>query len=125
MKVEIWSDVVCPWCYIGKRRFEAALARFPHRDQVEVVWRSFELDPHAESVRAAGEGPDHADVLASKYGMSRAQAEAAIDNVTAGRRGRGPRLPPRRVAALEHLRRAPGDPPGGRRAGSRAPSRSA
>ena len=82
MKVEIWSDVVCPWCYIGKRRFEAALARFPHRDQVEVEWRSFELDPHAASVHAAGEGPEHADVLASKYGMSRVQAEAAIDNVT-------------------------------------------
>ena len=82
MKVEIWSDVVCPWCYIGKRRFEDALARFPHRDRVEVVWRSFELDPHAESVRAAGQGPGHAEVLASKYGMSRAQAEAAIGNVT-------------------------------------------
>lgn len=82
MKVEIWSDVVCPWCYIGKRRFEDALARFPHRDRVEVVWRSLELDPHAESVRAAGQGPDHAEVLASKYGMSRAQAEAAIGNVT-------------------------------------------
>jgi predicted DsbA family dithiol-disulfide isomerase len=48
MNVEIWSDVVCPWCYIGKRRFESALAQFPHRDQVQVVWRSFELDPDAE-----------------------------------------------------------------------------
>ena len=89
MKVEIWSDVVCPWCYIGKRRFEAALARFAHADQVEVEWRSFELDPHAESVLAAGEGPDHADVLASKYGMSRAQAEAAIGNVTEAAAGEG------------------------------------
>src|SRR4051794_29892990 len=73
MKVEIWSDVVCPWCYIGKRRFEAALGRFEHADQVEVEWRSFELDPHATSVRAPGEGPDHADILASKYAMSRAR----------------------------------------------------
>ena len=47
MKVEIWSDVVCPWCHIGKRRFEAALERFPHRDAVEVEWKSFELDPGA------------------------------------------------------------------------------
>ena len=47
MQVEIWSDVVCPWCYIGKRRFEAALASFPEREQVEVIWRSFELDPDA------------------------------------------------------------------------------
>ncbi len=57
MKVEIWSDVVCPWCYIGKRRFESALAQFAHRDDVEVEWRSFELDPSTESVSAAGEGP--------------------------------------------------------------------
>jgi predicted DsbA family dithiol-disulfide isomerase len=89
VKVEIWSDVVCPWCYIGKRRFEAALARFPHREQVEVVWRSFELDPHAESVRAAGEGPDHADLLAEKYAMSRARAEAAIGSVTQAAAGEG------------------------------------
>jgi protein-disulfide isomerase len=54
VKVEIWSDVVCPWCYIGKRRFEQALAGFPHRDEVEVVWRAFELDPrHLPSARAA------------------------------------------------------------------------
>jgi len=70
MKVEIWSDVVCPWCYIGKRRFESALARFPHRDHVDVVWRSFELDPTAPALR---EG-DAAERLASKYGMSRQQA---------------------------------------------------
>ena len=51
MPVEIWSDVVCPWCYIGKRRFEAALARFDHREAVTVTWRSFELDPHASRQR--------------------------------------------------------------------------
>jgi predicted DsbA family dithiol-disulfide isomerase len=45
VRIEVWSDVVCPWCYIGKRRLEAALERFPHRDKVEVVWRSFQLDP--------------------------------------------------------------------------------
>ena len=47
MEVEIWSDVVCPWCYLGKRRFEQALERFEHRDEVQVVFRSFELDPAA------------------------------------------------------------------------------
>ncbi len=47
MLVEIWSDVVCPWCYIGKRRFEEALVAFPHADEVEAVYRSFELDPTA------------------------------------------------------------------------------
>ena len=45
MKIEIWSDVVCPWCYVGKRNLEAALAAFPHADRVTVEWRSFELDP--------------------------------------------------------------------------------
>ena len=45
LTLEIWSDVVCSWCYIGKRHLEQALERFPHRDQVEVHWRSFELDP--------------------------------------------------------------------------------
>ena len=47
LTVEIWSDVVCPWCYIGKRRFEAALEAFEHRDEVTVMWRSFELDQEA------------------------------------------------------------------------------
>jgi predicted DsbA family dithiol-disulfide isomerase len=78
MKVEIWSDVVCPWCYIGKRRFENALERFAHRDDVEVVWRSFELDPSAP-VRRTG---DSAQRLADKYGMSREQAAASQDRLT-------------------------------------------
>ncbi len=47
MQVEIWSDVACPWCYVGKRRFEAALAEFAHASDVQVTWRSFELDPNA------------------------------------------------------------------------------
>jgi len=64
VRIEVWSDVVCPWCYIGKRRLEAALGRFPHRDQVEVVWRSFQLDP------TIPEGETHATLpaLAAKYG---------------------------------------------------------
>ena len=79
MKVEIWSDVVCPWCYIGKRRFERALAQFPERDQVEVSWRAFELDPRAPAIR---EG-DPAERLARKYGMSLDQARAAQARMTA------------------------------------------
>src|SRR5438552_2791809 len=78
MKVEIWSDVVCPWCYIGKRRFEAALGRFAHRDDLSVVWRSFELDPSAPTRRTG----DSAERLAAKYGMSRAQAVASQDRLT-------------------------------------------
>lgn len=79
MKVEIWSDVVCPWCYVGKRRFESALSRFEHKADVEVVWRSFELDPGAAAVRDG----DPVQRLADKYGMSRAKAQAMNDQLTA------------------------------------------
>jgi predicted DsbA family dithiol-disulfide isomerase len=80
MKVEIWSDVVCPWCYVGKRRFEAALAAFPHRDEVELVWRSFELDGSAPpSPEAAG---NYAERLARKYGRGLDDAQQMIDTMT-------------------------------------------
>jgi len=72
MKVEIWSDIACPWCYVGKRRFERALASFSHRDEVEIVWRSFELDPNAPRTQP---GPV-AEMLARKYRIPVAQAEA-------------------------------------------------
>src|SRR5664280_584869 len=81
LNVEIWSDVVCPWCYIGKRRFEAALARFEHRDDGELVWRSFELDGSAPP--SSDEQGSYAERLASKYGCSPAQAQAMIDTITA------------------------------------------
>jgi predicted DsbA family dithiol-disulfide isomerase len=72
MLVDIWSDVVCPWCYLGKRRLEAALEQFEHRDAVEVHWHSFELDP--------GAGPSSdtpsAERLAAKYGMGVEDARA-------------------------------------------------
>ena len=66
MHVEIWSDIACPWCYVGKRRFEAALAQFEGAADVEVTWRSFELDPAAPAER----GGDNAVHLARKYGTS-------------------------------------------------------
>lgn len=78
MKVEIWSDVVCPWCYIGKRNFEAALEGFEHRDEVEVVWRAFELDPGAPAHR---EGP-YAERLARKYRTSVDEAQGMVDRMT-------------------------------------------
>ena len=84
MKVEIWSDVVCPWCYIGKRRFEAALAQFPHRDGIEVEWKAFELDPTSTSATEA-DGPqdgDYAGRIASKYGIDRAQAQGMLHSMT-------------------------------------------
>jgi predicted DsbA family dithiol-disulfide isomerase len=78
LTVEIWSDVVCPWCYVGKRRFETALAAFQHREDVDVAWRSFELDPTAPRVRE--QRP--AEALAAKYGMSVEQAEASQQQLT-------------------------------------------
>jgi predicted DsbA family dithiol-disulfide isomerase len=72
MRIEIWSDVVCPWCYVGKRRFERALAGFPHRDQVVVVHRSFQLDPS----QPQGATQPRGEVLRRKYGWSDAQVTA-------------------------------------------------
>lgn len=78
MNVEIWSDIACPWCFIGKRRFEAALAGFAHRDEVQVTWRSFELQPDAP---AEAEG-DRTVRLARKYGMTVERARGIQDHLT-------------------------------------------
>jgi predicted DsbA family dithiol-disulfide isomerase len=79
MRVEIWSDIACPWCYVGKARFEKALDAFAHRDAVEVVHRSFELDPG----RAKGDIQPVITMLTKKYGMSEAQAQAGEENLGA------------------------------------------
>ncbi len=78
LTVDIWSDVVCPWCYIGKRRFEEALEQFEHRDDVTVLWHSFELDPDAPPV---AEGKS-AERLAEKYGMSVEEAAGRQAEIT-------------------------------------------
>jgi len=69
MQIHIWSDVVCPWCYIGKRRFERALEALAHRDQVEVTHRSFQLDP----TRPRGETSSRRSMLMSKYRRTAAE----------------------------------------------------
>jgi predicted DsbA family dithiol-disulfide isomerase len=79
VKIEIWSDVVCPWCYIGKRRIEHALAEFAHADDVEVHWRSFQLDPGAPTEPTE----KTAGMLARKYGQSLAGARQMQDRVEA------------------------------------------
>ncbi|MGO9877416.1 MAG: DsbA family oxidoreductase [Acidimicrobiia bacterium] len=76
MQVEIWSDVVCPWCYIGKRRFETAVALFGH--PVDVVWRSYELDPGAPPVRDGSS----VERIARKYGISAQEAETRYQRIT-------------------------------------------
>jgi predicted DsbA family dithiol-disulfide isomerase len=85
MEVEIWSDVACPWCYIGKRRFEAALSQFEHGEDVQVTWRSFELDGEAPHERTG----DRAEHLAKKYGMTVAQAREAEQRLTDAAAGEG------------------------------------
>jgi predicted DsbA family dithiol-disulfide isomerase len=85
MRVDIWSDVVCPWCYLGKARFEKALADFPHRDEVEVTFRSFELDPD----RPKNERETVLGMLTQKYGLSEADARQADERVAGLARDEG------------------------------------
>jgi predicted DsbA family dithiol-disulfide isomerase len=79
MKIEIWSDIACPWCFIGKRRFESALSQFEHRDAIEIVWRSFELDASAPP----RQDRPAVELLAAKYRMPQPQAQYMMDNMTA------------------------------------------
>ena len=79
MKIEIWSDIACPWCYLGKHRFEDALAQFEGRDDVTVTYRSFQLDPAAPPVSPGS----LTELLSRKYGIPVAQAEAMNARMTA------------------------------------------
>lgn len=78
MTVEIWSDIMCPFCYIGKRKFETALAQFPHKEQINIIWKSFQLQPDTVSE------PDKTTVqhLAEVKGISVAEAQRMVDHVT-------------------------------------------
>lgn len=77
LKIEIWSDIMCPFCYIGKRKIEAALAEFPNRDAIEIEWKSFQLDPTTTSQP----GVSSTDYLAKRYGRDRSWAEEMHNNV--------------------------------------------
>jgi predicted DsbA family dithiol-disulfide isomerase len=77
LTIDVWSDIVCPWCAVGKRRLEAALARFPHRDDVTVIWRAFELDPSAPAIQDG----DNATRLARKLGRTKAQVEGMMQQL--------------------------------------------
>jgi predicted DsbA family dithiol-disulfide isomerase len=79
VEVEIWADIGCPWCYIGKRRFEQALDRFEGRDEVHVTWRAFQLDPAAPPERP-GSAAAH---IARKYGTSEEEARARQAQIAA------------------------------------------
>lgn len=77
--VDIWSDIACPWCYIGKRSFDTALADFPQRENVEVTFHSYELAPDTPENYQGSE----IDFLTSRKGISREQAQTLLDRVTA------------------------------------------
>ena len=78
MKIDIWSDIMCPFCYIGKRRLEAALDGFEHKDEVELIWHSFQLDPTIQSQK----GKSLYQYLAERKGMSLQQSEQMHQHVT-------------------------------------------
>lgn len=80
LTVQIWSDIACPWCYVGKRRLESAISSLPWRSQIRVVWRAFELDPNASRALDTESVP-YAEKLARKYGTSTAQGQAMIDRM--------------------------------------------
>ena len=85
LRIDVWSDIACPWCYVGKRRLERALQEFPH--DVDVVWHSFELDPAAPKARDTS--VSHAERIAKKYGMSIEQARKNSDRLCDTARGEG------------------------------------
>lgn len=78
IKVEVWSDINCPYCYIGKRNLEKALEKFPRAESVEVEWRSFELDPYSNPPK----GADQTELIARKYGKDRAWVESMNARIT-------------------------------------------
>ncbi len=77
MKIEIWSDVICPFCYIGKRNLEKALAQFTGKDHIEVIWKSFQLDPEIPETAQS-----HEDYLVERKGISQEQVKGLLANVT-------------------------------------------
>lgn len=79
MRIDLWSDVVCPWCAIGKAHLDRALEQFEHADDVHLVWRSFELDPGAPPVRAGG----YDQLLAAKYATSAQGGRALVGRLSA------------------------------------------
>ena len=81
LRIDVWSDIACPWCYVGKRHLEQALAKFPHAGEVRIVWRAFELDPKAQ--RVSDSKVPHLERIARKYGISIAQAQENRDRLVA------------------------------------------
>ncbi|GAA4827599.1 DsbA family oxidoreductase [Saccharopolyspora rosea] len=93
LTVEIWSDVACPWCYLGRADWHAALARFPHADQVRTRWRSFELRPGLP----AGQGRKLGEIMVTDWGLDAARVDAVFARIRALGEAAGLRLRPEEV----------------------------
>lgn len=78
MKIEIWSDVMCPFCYIGKRNFEKALAQFTEKEKIEIVWKSFQLDASVPDIATES----YEEYLVKRKGLSAEQVKGMLQNVT-------------------------------------------
>ena len=85
LKIQIWSDVMCPYCYIGKRRIESALAQFDHKESVEIEWKSFQLDANF----IASPDDNIYDHLAEKYRKDREWAVEMVENMTQNAKNSG------------------------------------
>ena len=85
LKVQIWSDIMCPFCYIGKRRIEEALSLFEHKDAVAIEWKSFQLD----ATFKASADDNMVDHLAKKYGKEKDWAQGMLDNMTQNAKNAG------------------------------------
>jgi predicted DsbA family dithiol-disulfide isomerase len=91
--VEIWSDVVCPWCYLGRLNWRAALERFPHTDQLRTRWRSFELRPHLPQ----GQGGKLVDIMRNDWKMSENEIEGVFERIRGDGAAGGATLRPESV----------------------------
>lgn len=78
MKIEIWSDVMCPFCYIGKRNFEKALAQFAEKEKIEIIWKSFQLDASVPDIATES----YEEYLVKRKGLSAEQVKGMLQNVT-------------------------------------------
>lgn len=85
LKIQIWSDIMCPFCYIGKRRIESAIAQFEHKNAVEIEWKSFQLDANF----VASEGDNLTEHLAEKYQKDTEWAQEMMDNMTQNAKNSG------------------------------------
>ncbi|MBZ4188196.1 DsbA family oxidoreductase [Niabella sp. 3A5MI-3] len=85
MQVEIWSDVMCPFCYIGKRHFETALETFAGKNNITITWKSFQLDPSLPEKEEIG----HEQYLTERKGLPQAQVKALLDHVTQSAKNAG------------------------------------